>query len=212
MSEAHTPALAIFARAPIPGYAKKRLGRQIGPAAAARAYEAVLRELLDGLLQALPGWEISLYLSRRRDRDWFVANGYAPRFRLQRGADLGERISAVFEDLFREGHQRAVVVAADTVRLGPELVRVAGEALCQATTVLGPTEDGGYYLLGQRAPGVDLFRGIAWGTNRVYRQTLEAALRAGRTVASLPLRYDLDIVEDWQRYQREQIAAQRASG
>ncbi len=69
--------------------------------------------------------------------------------------------------------------------------------------VVGPAQDGGYYLIGQRAPGADLFSGVEWSSERVYAQTMERALACGLSVARLPMLYDVDTLEDWHRYRSE---------
>ncbi len=194
------PALAIFARAPDAGRAKTRLASVLGPWGAALAYADLLRTALrvaDGLQGR---WRAMVYAAGREDLAWFRRNWAHGEVCLQREGRLGERLQAAFDDLFQQGHERVVVVASDVPDLVARIVRQAGALLERNPAVLGPCEDGGYYLIGQRRPGWDLFSDITWSTELVYGQTLARARDQGLSVGTLPRLYDVDDMQAYRRY------------
>lgn len=191
-------AVAVFARQPVPGRVKTRLARDLGAEAACRAYA----ELLERTLEAVAGVEEAHYLflppgdvidTGRRGEGAFAR-------REQRGAGLGERLAAAFRELFEAGHDAVALVGSDCPYLTPALLTAALDALAEHPAALGPAPDGGYYLVAQRAPGYDLFSGIDWSTERVWRQTLDRLRRCGLTHAELPPLEDVDRVDAWRRY------------
>ena len=115
----------------------------------------------------------------------------------QRGAGLGERERSVFEDLFRDGFSPVVLIGSDlptlpAARVGEAFDRLRGGP---DTVVLGPADDGGYYLIGLAArpgPVPDLFTGIRWGTGSAQADTVAAAARCGLAVELLDAWYDVD--------------------
>jgi rSAM/selenodomain-associated transferase 2/rSAM/selenodomain-associated transferase 1 len=112
----------------------------------------------------------------------------------QRGYSLGERMAHVFEDAFRLGHERVLVVGSDLPDLPTSALTEARTALArgQDRVVLGPATDGGYYLVGLTRPHPELFAGIDWGTGDVLSQTKAAATRAALPVDLLPEWSDVD--------------------
>lgn len=131
------------------------------------------------------------------NRDSFPAlSGYT--IRDQSGTDLGHRLRAVFDDLLADSMDRVVVVGADCPDLDAPRIDAAFVALETHDLVVGPTPDGGYYLIGLRRPAPELFDGVSWGTERVLEETLA---RAGPLSVSLldPLA-DLDTPADLVAY------------
>jgi len=124
----------------------------------------------------------------------------------QQGRDLGARLDDAFRQLWRSGAQRVVVIGTDTPWMGARKIRQVFAALHRVDVVIGPTVDGGYYLIGARKPVPQVFAGISWGTRRVLSQSL-TALRKARLSYRLLLRdFDLDRPDDLARvrglYQR----------
>jgi rSAM/selenodomain-associated transferase 1 len=116
--------------------------------------------------------------------------------RRQRGTDLGDRERELFEDLFADGHGRVLVIGSDVPTL-PASTLERALAILESTdppVVLGPADDGGYYLIGLAAGGdvPDLFSGIRWSTPFALADTLEAAARAGRRVSLVDRWHDVD--------------------
>ncbi len=193
--------LAVLAKAPIPGHAKTRLGQAIGMEAAASVYERVLRRQLSTLAMGLPRTEKRLYVASQRDRPWFEEYGRTWQLSEQASGDLGDRIARAFQQCFEGGAKQVVVVGADSPDLTTGLIQEAFSTLAENDLVLGPTTDGGYYLIGQRAPGAPLFERIPWSTPQVLARTRRRAERLGLTCRLLPPLIDIDTVEDWRAYQ-----------
>lgn len=121
----------------------------------------------------------------------------------QRGGSLGERMQSAFEDLFALGYRDAILVGSDVPTIRTADIRRACRALRRGVVVLGPADDGGYYLIGLRTVVPTLFTGIAWGSPDVLRQTEAAAARAGLEVVRLAPRYDVDTPADLDRLMTE---------
>jgi rSAM/selenodomain-associated transferase 1 len=122
----------------------------------------------------------------------------------QRGGDLGDRLRHTCDDLFERRHRGVVVIGSDSPTLPPDRLVQALTALQQgADAVVGPSEDGGYYLIGvaRNLPG--LFEGVAWGTRTVYADTVATARRLRLRTEILPPWYDIDRPEDLARLHRE---------
>lgn len=189
--------LLIFLKPPRAGYVKTRLARTVGDAEALRIY----RFLLDKTRAAVLGVAAVRQL-------WFAEppDGYdewpAEQFSqyLQTGADLGARMAHAFEQAFADGAERVVIVGSDCPLLETRHIEEAFAALSASELCLGPTPDGGYYLLGMRRFYPDLFRNIAWSTPAVLPATLDIAGRLGLSTHLLPELPDIDTEEDWKVY------------
>jgi rSAM/selenodomain-associated transferase 1 len=180
---------------------KSRLHPLLGPERAAALYRCFLLDRLDALA-ALDGVARVVAYTPRRAASMMAALA-PPGLRLlpQRGADLGERMATLLEGLLADGHPAALALGADSPTLPMAWVVEAANALAEgaADLALGPTEDGGYYLIGLRAPCPALFRDVPWSTGDVTRVTLERARAAGLRVRLLPRWFDVDGEEDLRR-------------
>jgi rSAM/selenodomain-associated transferase 1 len=114
----------------------------------------------------------------------------------QRGRALGARLEAGFKDTFAAGATRVIAIGTDSPSMPAESIRMGFELLTEHDCVLGPTLDGGYYLIGLSKPWPRVFRGIEWSENSVYRETMEIIRRDGLSFRELPLWYDVDSAED----------------
>lgn len=123
----------------------------------------------------------------------------------QRGEDLGERLTDVSARAFAEGLGPLLLIGADSPTLPPQFLSAALEGLVNdaADVALGPTEDGGYYAVGLRAPAPGLFDSIEWSTPRAYAQTARNAARLGLRLLELPPWYDVDTHADLSRLRAE---------
>lgn len=197
--------LIVYAKRPLPGYAKTRLGAVIGAEQAAGVYARLLYTyLLDLLRPDLAETRIELSVASPADAPFFAEAFPELVVRPQIKGDLGQRMKASFEQAFAEGAETAVLTGSDIPGLDAESVRAAFDALESAPVVLGPSNDGGYYLIGMRAPGADLFRGIAWSTARVLTQTEALAQARDLAITYLPKRSDIDVAADWKRWRQQQ--------
>jgi rSAM/selenodomain-associated transferase 1 len=187
--------LALFARRPEMGRVKTRLGPALPAELAQRLYRGMLLDAL-GAMRAVPGAERLLYWA---DSPATGAGNEDPagfEIRAQRGADLGERMASAFADLLDGPEACALVIGADCPELGPELLEQGLGALEGHDLVLGPSRDGGYYLIGMRRSVPALFRDIAWSTEHVLAETRERAAASDMTWVELEPLADIDTPAD----------------
>ena len=189
--------LGVFVKAPVAGRVKTRLAAEIGPLRAAALY----RCLGSQVVQALAGeeYETVVWYAPRCDgrlvRAWLKGLGVS-RFRAQSGGELGNRLRGAFATHFCEGARRTLIIGSDCSGVDRGVVRAAFAALDEHDVILGPAHDGGYYLIGLRAPAPQLFRGIAWSTEAVLEQTLARARQLELNAAMLPTLRDVDTASD----------------
>lgn len=192
------PYLAIMAKAPRAGEVKTRLCPLLRPgeaAALARAFLLDAIALVAGVGTARP----AIAYAPAEAAPVFAA--LAPGFALfaQRGADLGARLAHAFEDLLATGAPAAVVIGSDVPTVPRAHLEAALTHVADADVVLGPSEDGGYYLIGLRAARAELFRDMTWSVSGVLEETVGRARRLGLRVALLPTWFDVDTGEDLAR-------------
>ncbi len=199
-------ALLVFAKVPEPGRVKTRLSPPLTPDQAAALYDAFLRDALDRYLAwgLGSGVDVRLHLAgAARVPDGLVPDGVE--VLPQRGADLGERMLLAFVQAFAAGHDRAVVVGTDHPTLPLAFFDAALDALDDPlTAVLGPSDDGGYYLLGLNDVAPDLFD-MRYSHPDVFVDTLDRVGELDMTPVVLPAHYDVDdgpalgrLVGEWQ--------------
>lgn len=186
--------LLLFVRHPELGKVKTRLAATLGDEEALRIYRFLLENTRTAT-RAVPAERWVFYADEIPGNDAWET----PDFRRfgQQGADLGARMRHAFEQAFAAGAERVVIIGSDCPELTGELLQQAFEALQAHDAVLGPATDGGYYLLGLRRPAPGLFENIAWSTDAVLAQTLDAARDLGLSVFLLPELTDIDREEDW---------------
>lgn len=196
-------AVAAMAKVPMAGEVKTRLCPPLRPDEAARLARCFLLDRVEQLV-GLPACDpLVAYLPPEREAE---LRALLPGVRLwpQVGAELGLRMDRLLSDLLAEGYAGAVAVGTDTPTLPTaylaETCRLLGGGA--ADVVLGPAEDGGYYLIGLAAPAPALFVDMPWGTSTVYRTTLARAEGDGRRVVVLPTWFDVDRGEDLGRLAR----------
>jgi len=193
--------LIIYAKRPLPGYAKTRLGRTIGMEASAGVYARLLYTcLLDALEHLESDIEIELSLASHDDLSFFQTAFPELLVRPQAGEDLGERMANSFAQAFAEGAGAVVLAGSDIPGLDAATVRAALSALHQADVVIGPAQDGGYYLIGLNCPCPQLFENIAWSTDQVLIQTQERLRDRHLSAHYLPIRRDADEQDDWETW------------
>lgn len=186
--------LIIFAKEPVPGQVKTRLCPPLGPEAAARLYRCFLTDILEEMGR-LTRLRLALAYSPTGAQAYF--NGLVPAsvgLLPQEGADLGERMARAFDWGFAAGFDPVFLRGSDTPDLPGSVVRQGEKVLVAGGTqvVLGPSPDGGYYLVGLRAPHPELFRDLVWSGAAVLKDTLNQARRLSLTVRLLPEWPDID--------------------
>ena len=194
-------ALIIFVKEPVPRRVKTRLGKKIGYKEAAAVYTKLLHHTRTCVLQT-DASRFVFYADTMPEQDVWCGAAFT-RF-LQNGEDLGQRMKHAFNTVFELGFEHAVSIGSDCPELSPGLLKQAFQALGNATAVLGPAQDGGYYLLGMRraealqqnAASV-LFDGKVWSGASVGAQTIRDFERLKWNWLALPQLRDIDEYEDY---------------
>ena len=188
--------LIIFLKNPVRGKVKTRLAETVGPDKALRIYHQLLaytRDLANSLEVKKQVW----YSEHAEERD-----GWDPAtctLKVQQGDDLGEKMKNAFVEAFREGCKPVVIIGSDCAELTEGLLIQAFDSLVHNDVVIGPSEDGGYYLLGMNAHHPDLFEDIPWSTPDVLSKTLIKVKQKGLDLCLLPELNDVDLESDWSK-------------
>jgi rSAM/selenodomain-associated transferase 2/rSAM/selenodomain-associated transferase 1 len=190
--------LIIFAKAPLRGHVKTRLAAEVGEEEAVRVYRTLGRRVVHQVRGG--AYDTVVYYdppgSLEEVRNWLGEEGME--FRPQATGDLGARMEAAFEEVL-EYAQAACVIGTDAPEVDRRSVEEAFHALAARDVVFGPTEDGGYYLLGMTRARPELFRRIPWSTPRVLPVSRERVLALGLRPALLKPLIDVDRMEDLER-------------
>lgn len=196
-SHVRRAALIVFAKRPESGAVKTRLTTLLTPEEAARLYEAFLRDSLDAYADL--DLDVRLYLTG----DGALPEAWLPdgtSLHEQHGDGLGARMLGAFVETFVAGYERAVIIGTDHPTLPLAFVGRGFEELeVPFSIVLGPSDDGGYYLLGMNEVYPQLFQGMAYSHPDVFAQTLRRAEDTGAAVSVLPPWYDVDTPESLRR-------------
>lgn len=193
-------AVAIMAKAPRAGEVKTRLCPPLSLVDAAELYRRLLLDKIEQV-SSLRMASLAIAYTPAEARAFFEE--IAPGFVLvpQRGADLGDRLANSLGELLGQGHRGALAIDSDTPTLPLAFLQQALDLIVtpEIDVVLGPTEDGGYYLIGLRAVHRELFEAMAWSTPQVLSETIRRADAKGLRVACLPPWYDIDSPDDLAR-------------
>jgi uncharacterized protein len=200
-------AVAVMAKVPGSGPTKSRLRPALGEAVATELYRCFLLDRLDAIAALR---DIAGAVAYTPAEAGPVMQTLAPaglQLIAQRGGDLGERLTNVLADLLAHGHAAALAVDSDSPTLPMEYVRTAAAVLTAtaADVVVGPCDDGGYYLIGVRAAQPELFQSVPWSTDRVLALTLAKARARGLRVHLLPTWFDVDTEADLRRLHAEML-------
>lgn len=193
--------LIVFTRVPMPGQTKTRLIPALGPDGAADLQRDMTAYTLDvarrwrhrthhataQIIARSTGGPIDAMQAMFGDDIAWQDQG---------SGTLGNRLDRAVGDAFNEQPGPVVVIGSDCPHISLRVLRAAFEALDREDVVIGPAADGGYYLIGVRAPQPALFAGIDWGSPQVHAQTIEAARRAGLRTVQLETLRDVDEPED----------------
>ncbi|QQE65186.1 hypothetical protein GFS31_18720 [Leptolyngbya sp. BL0902] len=187
----------VLARYPTPGQAKTRLIPALGPAGAAHLYQRLAEGMIAQVRAMDAAVDIALWYcgaSEAAMRTW-LGDGLI--YCSQPEGDLGYRLTTAVDWAFAQGYGIVLVSGTDCPGLDAALLNQSLATLANgADLVLGPAQDGGYYLLGLTAPQPELFQDIAWSTSAVLAQTVAQAQRLHLTPTYLPTLTDIDTPED----------------
>jgi rSAM/selenodomain-associated transferase 1 len=195
--------IAVFAKAPVPGQVKTRLAGVLGETAAAGLHAGLVRHALSTAVAAGLG-KVQLWCTPDEHHDFFerCAADFGASLHAQRGADLGARMRAAFDEAFARG-EALVIIGADCPALTPADLRAAARALEANDVVIAPAEDGGYVLLAMARAVPQAFEGVAWGNPSVMGETRARLAAAGVSWSEMPVSWDVDRPEDYERLRRE---------
>ena len=190
--------IAVMAKEPRAGLVKTRLAADLGDVAAAEMCEAFLRDTLEHLPPA-DGVTRVLYYSPAEAEGYFRALDAKATCLAQPEVPFGERLRLGFEQLFAAGHERVLFIGCDTPHLTTATIEQAFRALETGDVVLGPCADGGYYLIGLRAPQPALFDDVPWSSPQVLPTTRARAAQLGLQLHELDEMFDVDEIADLRR-------------
>ncbi len=190
--------LLVFARAPRPGEVKSRLAADIGDEEAARLYatmgRGIVKQVADGSYRTIvvhdppeAGQEIA---------NWLGDLSYE--LRPQQVGDLGERLTAAIHDAFLES-DRVVVIGTDSPEITSAVIEEAFIRLHRCDLVIGPSFDGGFYLLGVTTPIPSLLREVPWSSGNEREEVLRRARMRDLDIQQMSPRIDVDTVEDLEK-------------
>jgi uncharacterized protein len=187
----------LFVKLPEKGRVKSRLARQLGEDAALSLYENMVLDAVDMLKRGRFPFRICYTPPDARDR-MAVWLGREHDYLPQTGDDLGDRMEGAFARVFSTAVEEALLVGSDIPGLTTGIIEEAFASLVRNDAVIGPADDGGYYLIGFRkntfTPGI--FHDMVWSTSTVFRMTMDRLHDASRKVHILSELTDVDTVED----------------
>jgi rSAM/selenodomain-associated transferase 1 len=191
--------LGVLAKMPILGQVKTRLAQGIGDEAALRVYKSLLShtysEVLASKIPSYWFWEPGLLGSMESPSLYPMTHSLG-----QGDGDLGDRLERAATQLLSLPNSGILLIGADCPLLTKKILLEAQEALTTHDAVLGPAEDGGYYLIGFKETLNSLFKNIPWSTDQVSNLTRLALENAQRNYLSLELLTDIDTPTDWDRF------------
>lgn len=187
--------LIVFAKEPVLGQVKTRLAKSISNEYALRLYKAFVQDTIqlgsgieaDLKILAWTGEGFPEYLKSIAP-DWILFK--------QSGKDLGERMHNAFMYAKDLGAYQSIVIGTDSPTLPPTFIEEAYERLSDHDMVIGPCQDGGYYLIGLRSSHPELFENTDWSTDTTMIQTLQNARALGKITHPLPQWFDVDTLDD----------------
>ncbi|MCG8608135.1 TIGR04282 family arsenosugar biosynthesis glycosyltransferase [bacterium] len=191
-------AIVVFAKFPESGKVKTRLGKQIGNDAAASLYKLFMAQTFQITAQLDATCFVTVEPAYKAEQ---FAN-YVPRdcyIFPQKGQDLGRRLLHAFDFVFSQKSTKVIALGTDSPTLPAEYVTEAFQRLDYTDVVIGPAEDGGYYLIGINQPQKALFEGIKWSSDLVLKTTIERAQKIGLSYSLLPIWYDVDELDSLRR-------------
>jgi len=195
-------AIVIMAKAPKPNEVKTRLIPHLKPDMAALLYNNFL---LDKIEQVKSIEKAEFFIAYMPDNSENYFKKIAPDFDLilQIGNDLGDRLVYVSNKLFNKGFKKVVILDSDTPNLPTEYIRKAIIGLETSDIIIGPCEDGGYYLIGLKLPTPDIFKNIPWSTSEVVNVTVKRAEAICLKSCFLKYWYDIDTIDDLKRLKKD---------
>ena len=187
----HKKLLLIFTRNPELGKAKTRLAKTVGDETALEIYKFLLEKTRD-ISSKVSSDKAVYYSVKIRENDIWNENTFQKH--QQVGEGLGFRMLNAFKDGFEAGYEKVMIIGSDLYDLTSENIETAFDELNNNDLVIGPAEDGGYYLLGMNSLHSTIFKNKNWGTETVRKDTLSDL--KDKKVKLLAFKNDIDVYED----------------
>lgn len=189
--------LLLFAKSPTKGQVKTRLADQAGGDFEVELYKCFVEDTISLIENVDIPFDICFHPANMKSTfsEWL---GERHSYRPQIGDNLGERLRNAFDNAFEEGFLNVVAIGSDSPDLPAHYLTESFEALAAHDAVIGPANDGGYYLIGfsKEKFTPEAFDNISWSTENVFEQTVSILKRHGRKVYILPLWHDVDTIAD----------------
>ena len=190
----HRQGIIIFVKNPILGKVKTRLAKTVGDNKALAIYHQLLQLTHDAVI-CLPFRKFVFYSDFVDNQDIWENNSFQKD--IQQGKDLGERMRNAFDLVLNEPLiERAVIIGSDCPQISPQFITKAFVALETHEVVIGPAQDGGYYLLGMKQLEITIFQNKPWSTSQLFIETIEELQKLKKSVYLLPSLSDLDEAKD----------------
>jgi rSAM/selenodomain-associated transferase 1 len=196
-SKKSSNALVVMLKAPVAGRVKTRLVPPLKAEDAARLYQCFIEDIFSSISRLTDVDIIAAYTPQRLARK--VKRILPPDILItpQKGKDLGERLANIFSLLFLKGYNKVAIIGTDSPDLPLEFIKKSFAMLRGIINlVIGPAEDGGYYLIAMSRDCRQIFQDIPWSTNMVFEKTIEKAKKAGLKPDILPKWYDIDDINN----------------
>jgi len=191
-------AIIVFARLPVKGKVKTRLAKEIGIDFATSFYKVCAEHTFDEILK-LDRTDVAAYLFFSEESDYDeVRNWTKNKFQYitQIGHSLGERMLNAFKTIFYAGFRNVILIGTDTPGISTELIYDAFSLLKKYECVIGPSDDGGYYLIGLKQTLFYLFNEMEWGTSEVLSKTIDRLKKNDQNYFIMEKMIDIDTKED----------------
>ncbi|MFI5134354.1 MAG: TIGR04282 family arsenosugar biosynthesis glycosyltransferase [Chitinophagales bacterium] len=185
--------LIIFVKNPVPGKVKTRLAKTMGAEKALQIYNELL-EHTHRITKKLPMDKAVYYSDEVTMGDIWDKGNFEKM--VQEGSDLGKRMLNAFKNSFQKGYRKVVIIGSDNFEITSKIILEAFESIPQNNFVIGPTHDGGYYLIGMMALHASLFKNKKWSSDGVLQDTLIDIRNMNGSYKLLPELTDIDTEED----------------
>ena len=196
MKKQNENALIIFTKSPKLGHCKTRIAKEIGDEKALAVYQHLLTHT-QHITACVTNCDKFVYYSTTQNpvEDIWNDDTYHKNIQTQT-SNLGKRMSDAFKTVFEKGYQNVIIIGSDLYDFDSESIEKAFISLQQHDFVIGPCEDGGYYLLGMKTIQENIFENKQWSSESVFAETLNDILEEKKTVSIQKLRNDIDYYED----------------
>ncbi len=195
-------AVIIFAKYPAYGKVKTRLSETLGVEFAVRFYKAMAEHTFQICLM-LPKNKYDIFLFYEKSEQSESVKSWIPSefsVHLQEGSDLGEKMKAAFNRMFEKGYKKVTIIGTDCPELNTKILLKSFEELSDNSIIIGPSADGGYYLMGMNKFYPFLFDDIEWSSTRVFDDTLKKVKENNLHVYMLPGLIDIDTEKDLRQW------------